>query len=141
MSCRFPWLYDIVETQKRGEPLMLRIAERKEKKEVVAVLSPGLGHVLIHLSPNQSISALPLSRGYEWLSEVKNEDAEVEPPELAPSPLDEAVGMMQQTSTDLWARYVEQLNAVRVASDHIDNSVLSRVLQAYLVDIDSCFDV
>ena len=119
---------------------MLPIAERKEKREVVAVLSPGLGHVLIHLSPNKSISTLPLSRGYEWWSEV-NEDAKVEAPESAPSPLDEAVAMMQQTSTDLWARYVEQLNVARVASDHIDNSVLSRVLQAYLVVWIVCFDV
>ena len=140
MSIQFPWLYDMVETHKRGEPLMLPIAERKEKREVVAVLSPGLGHVLIHLSPNKSISTLPLSRGYEWLSEV-NEDAKVEAPESAPSPLDEAVAMMQQTSTDLWARYVEQLNVARVASDHIDNSVLSRVLQAYLVVWIVCFDV
>ena len=81
-----------------------------------------------------------MSRGYEWLSEV-NEDAKVEAPESAPSPLDEAVAMMQQTSTDLWARYVEQLNVARVASDHIDNSVLSRVLQAYLVVWIVCFDV
>ena len=119
---------------------MIRIAERKEKKEVVAVLSPGLGHVLIHVSPNQSISALPLSRGFEWLSEVKNEDTEMEIPDFAPSPLDEAVRMMQRTSTDLWARYVEQLNAARVTSDHIDNSVLSRVLQAYLVGVGTCYD-
>ena len=140
MSCRFPWLYDIPKTLKRGEPLMIRIAERKEKKEVVAVLSPGLGHVLIHVSPNQSISALPLSRGFEWLSEVKNEDTEMEIPDFAPSPLDEAVRMMQRTSTDLWARYVEQLNAARVTSDHIDNSVLSRVLQAYLVGVGTCYD-
>ena len=112
---------------------MLRIAKQKEKKVMTAVLSPVLGHIMIQLSADLSATLLPMSRGYECLGEVTKMDELPENSNPAPSYLDEAIQTMQRTSTNLWARYVEQLNAAKVANDHIDNSVLSRVLQEYLV--------
>ena len=58
----------------------------------------------------------------------------------SPNPLDSLLEEMRANATDLVSRYNEQLNASANNDDHVDHSVLSRILKEYMVGFPPTLD-